>query len=335
MDINYLLLLQNFREATGGALNGFFEAVTRLGETSGSSPELLMIVALVYWCIDKRQGVFMMMSLYTNRIINGFIKITACVYRPWIRDARIVPVPGAMAEATGYSFPSGHAGNATAVWGGVAASKSYAGKKNPTWVRVLMVVVVLLVAFSRNYLGVHTPQDVIVALLLAALVLFVVNALMNLLDKKPEADVWILLGGAVLCVLLAVYGCFKPLDTYPQDYNAAGALIVDPAKMAVDSIKNAGMGLGFFIGWFIERRLIRFSCDVGWKENVIRYLFGAFSFVLLNHYVGDVLSKTLISAGLAEGLAKGLTQFVCVFWLVAGAPAFFRFFHKKEKKQEN
>lgn len=87
MDISYLLLLQNFREATGGVLDGFFEAITRLGETSVSSPILMMILGLVYWCIDKRQGIFMTMTLYTNRVLNGFLKITACAYRPWIRDA--------------------------------------------------------------------------------------------------------------------------------------------------------------------------------------------------------------------------------------------------------
>ena len=317
MDINYLLCLQNLREATGGVLDGFFEAITKLGETSVSAPYLLLALGLVYWCIDKRQGILLTMSLYTNRVINGFIKITACVYRPWIRDARVVPVPGAMAEATGYSFPSGHAGNATTVWGGLAASKTYAGKKNPMWARILLAVVVILIAFSRNYLGVHTPQDVIVAIILGALVLFAANAVLNLVDKKPGADVWVLIGGVALCLLLAAYGYFKPLSTYPMDYDASGALIVDPAKMAVDSIKNAGMGLGFFVGWFIERRFIRFSTDVGQTESVIRFLFGAFSFMLINHF------------------AKGLTQFICVFWFVAGAPAFFRFFAMKKKVKEN
>ena len=47
MDISYLLLLQNFREATGGVLDGFFEAVTRLGETSVSSPSLMLILGFL------------------------------------------------------------------------------------------------------------------------------------------------------------------------------------------------------------------------------------------------------------------------------------------------
>ncbi len=333
MDISWLLLLQHFREATGGIFDSFFEAVTRLGETSVSSPYLLLALGLVYWCYDKRQGIFMMMSLYTNRVVNGFVKITACVYRPWIRDARVVPVPEAMAEATGYSFPSGHAGNAATVWGGLAVGETYNGKKTPLWARIFFVVVVILVAFSRNYLGVHTPQDVIVALLIAAIVLFAVNKVMKLMDKRPEADVWVLLGGIVLCLLLIAYGVLKPLSTYPMDYDQAGKLIVDPAKMSVDSFKNAGMGLGFFIGWFIERRFIRFSTDIGNTEKIVRYLFCAFTFILVNILVGDMLSKTLISAGLAEGFAKALTQFVCVFWFVAGAPFVSKIFSGLSRKK--
>ena len=92
MDINYLLALQNLRDATGGVLNTFFEYITKLGETS----VIVFFVGLVYWGLNKKQGIFLMFSLYTNRIINGFIKITACVYRPWIRDARITPVPDDM-----------------------------------------------------------------------------------------------------------------------------------------------------------------------------------------------------------------------------------------------
>lgn len=78
MDIEYLLLLQRFREATGGVLDGFMELVTKLGEAS----IVTLLVAAVYWCIDKREGIYLMLTFYYNRVINGFLKITACVYRP-------------------------------------------------------------------------------------------------------------------------------------------------------------------------------------------------------------------------------------------------------------
>ena len=185
MDINYLLMLQNLREATGGVLDTFMEYITKLGETS----IIVLFIGLVYWGVNKRQGIFLMFSLYTNRIINGFIKITACVYRPWIRDARITPVPEAKADATGYSFPSGHTANAVSVWGGMAVRRKDKGMEVPKWLSVVFIILVLLIAFSRNYLGVHTPQDVVAALVIGAAVLFLMSKLMPIIDERPNMDI--------------------------------------------------------------------------------------------------------------------------------------------------
>lgn len=312
MDINYLLLLQSFREATGGILNPFFEAVTKLGETS----IVMLFIGIIYWGFDKRKGIFLMFSLYTNRIVNGFLKITACVYRPWIRDARIAPVPEAQADATGYSFPSGHTANAVSVWGGCALADKQS-RKIPKWLRIVLVIFVLLIGFSRNYLGVHTPQDVIVAMLVGAAVLFFMAKLMQVLDRRPDLDIWVALGGTLLCVLLIVYAMLK---SYPADYAADGSVIVEGSKMAVDSFKNAGMGIGFFLGWLIERRFVKFSTDGNRGEQAFRLLFCIFTYCLLDEFSGEA-AKALINVGFAEGLAKALMQFICVFYFVAGGPA--------------
>lgn len=323
MDINYLLALQNLRDATGGVLNGFMEFITKLGETS----IVVFFIGLVYWGVNKKHGIFLMFSLYTNRIINGFIKITACVYRPWIRDARITPVPEAQADATGYSFPSGHTANATSVWGGLAIKRKN-GIQIPKWFAVVMIVLVLLIAFSRNYLGVHTPQDVVVALVIGAAVLFLMSKLMPIIDERPNLDIWVMLGGVALCALLILYAAVK---SYPTDYAADGSVIVEGSKMAVDSFKNAGMGIGFFIGWFIERRFIKFSTDNN-TENIIRLIFGVLTYTALDHFAG-VGANALIAAGWNSGITKALAEFVRVFYFVAGVPAiikpFSRFFVKK------
>ena len=312
MDINYLLMLQNFREATGGFLNTFMEYITKLGETS----VIVFMIGLVYWGVSKQNGIFLMLSLYTNRIINGFIKITACVYRPWIRDARITPLPEAQADATGYSFPSGHTANAVSVWGGLALDTKDR-LKCPMWFRIVLIILILLIAFSRNYLGVHTPQDVVVAFIIGAAVLFAMSKLIQLTDKRPNMDLWVMLGGVALCALLILYAALK---SYPADYAADGSLIVDGSKMAVDSFKNAGMGIGFFTGWFVERRFIKFSTEKNRTDNVIRVVFCMFTYTLLSGFSGDA-AGALAGAGLGEGFAKALMQFICVFYFVAGAPA--------------
>ncbi len=319
MDINYLLMLQNFREATGGLLDAFMELITKLGETS----TIVFFIGIVYWGINKKQGIFLMFSLYANRIVNGFIKITACAYRPWIRDARVTPVPEAKADATGYSFPSGHTANAVSVWGGLALNTKD-GVKCPKWFRVVLIILLLMIGFSRNYLGVHTPQDVVVAFIIGAVTLFLMAKLMSAVDKRPNMDLWVMLGGVALCALLILYAALK---SYPVDYAADGSVIVEGSKMAVDSFKNAGMGIGFFVGWFIERRFINFSTDRSNTENIIRLIFCVLTYTILDNLSGSAVSA-LMGAGMGEGFAKALMQFVCVFYFVAGAPAIVKLFSK-------
>lgn len=213
MDISYLLALQNFREVTNGLLDSFMAYITTYGE------ELLtmMIVAAIYWCVDKRQGVYTMLTWGTGRMINGLIKVTVCAYRPWIRDARIMPVEGAKTTATGYSFPSGHTTTATAVFGSIAFSK-----KITKMLRCLMIFMVFIVGFSRNYLGVHTPQDVLVGCGSTVLVLLFIRWLLEAVDKKKNLDIAVLITGMIMSVCVMVYAGNK---TYPIDYDATGAFI--------------------------------------------------------------------------------------------------------------
>lgn len=323
MDINYLLMLQNFRDATGGVLNNFFEYITKLGETS----ILMFAIGLIYWGIDKRKGIFIMFSFYTNRIINGFIKITACAYRPWIRDSRIMPVPEAQADATGYSFPSGHTANAASYWGGLAINTKDRFKPQKV-LQALLIILVLLIGFSRNYLGVHTPQDVIVALVIGFAVLFAMAKLLPAIDKNPRADIYVMLAGVTLCVLLIIYAAFK---SYPVDYNADGSIVVEGSKMAIDSYKNAGIGIGFFIGWFLERRFVKFSTDDSKTENIIRLIFCMFTYTILDNFAGSSFVKdALTNIGFGSGLIKALTQGVCTLYFVAIAPAIVKLFSRRK-----
>ena len=117
MDIEYLLLLQKFREGSGQILTDFLSRMTWWGEMNTT----LVLLAVIYWCVSREYGAYLMMGWSGNRVVNGALKITACVYRPWIRDARVIPDAAAKVTATGYSFPSGHTMNAATVFGGTVA----------------------------------------------------------------------------------------------------------------------------------------------------------------------------------------------------------------------
>lgn len=85
MDISYLLFLQHLREVTGGYLDSLAVTLSTYGEVLPA----LLVLSVLYWCIDKRLGQYLLMGWGYNRLANGFAKITVCAYRPWIRDARM------------------------------------------------------------------------------------------------------------------------------------------------------------------------------------------------------------------------------------------------------
>ena len=266
MDINILLALQNFRNGTGAFLAGFFSKMTWLGELNTA----LIIMALLYWCVSKDFGAYLLMGWSGNRLVNGMLKVTVCAYRPWIRDARVVPYGDSITTATGYSFPSGHTMNAATVYGGGAVRKDL-----PRVLRIVLGLLVLLVAFSRNYLGVHTPQDVLVGAAAGILVMWLTVKLMEWVKIHPEKDLLVVCIGVGLAIAVAIYAAVKP---YPVDKDAAGKVLVEGAKMANDTFKGVGWCAAFLTGWILERRFVQFSTDISMVKRFTRLAVGLLSY---------------------------------------------------------
>ena len=266
MDIDIHLALQEFRNGIGAFLADFLSKITFFGELN----TVLVIMAVIYWCINKDFGTYLLMGCSGNRLMNGVLKVSFCAYRPWIRDVRIVPYGSSINTATGYSFPSGHTMNAGTVYGGAAIRKDM-----PRVLRIMLGIVVVLVAFSRLYLGVHTPQDVLVGAGAAILVMCLTAKLMQWVSAHPEKDLRVFGIGIILAAAVALYAAFKP---YPADYDAEGKLLVDGAKMANDTFKGVGWCVGFLTGWVLERRFAGFSTDISMRTRVTRLVTGLLSF---------------------------------------------------------
>ncbi len=270
MDISILLVLQDFRNGVGSCLTSFMSKMSFIGEMS----TVLIFIALIYWCVSKDIGKYLMMGWCGNRVVNGLLKVTACAYRPWVRDPLVVPDAEAKALATGYSFPSGHSMNAASLFGGLAIRKEL-----PKVLRIMMAVIAVLIAFSRNFLGVHTPQDTIVGLVVGVLVMVLIGVLIKWVDKKPGRDIIVMIVGILVAVAVAVFAAFK---SYPVDYDEAGKLLVDGAKMANDTYKGVGWCVGFLVGWVLETRFVKFSTDVPMMTRVVRLVTGLFSYYVLS-----------------------------------------------------
>ena len=281
MDLQYLLLLQKFREATGGVLNDFFLQISDLSY----GIFIWMLACILFWAVDKKTGAFLFLNIAVNRFLMQLLKLTFCVYRPWIRSADIVPVE----TASGYSFPSGHSVTSASNYGTVLAR--YGKKHKP--LGAFMIVMLLLTMFSRNYIGVHTPQDVAVGATLGLVMVFLGIRAWEWIDEKPGRERIIPLAGVALTALFLLY---INLKSYPLDYDASGKLLVDPAKMMKDGYKDAGRILGVSLGWYLERRYVRFSMDVPVLTKVTRCGVGALIIMLYEMAVMPAVTGA-VSAG--------------------------------------
>ena len=282
--------------------NGVMSAVTQLGG------EVIFIVAavVVFWCVSKWEGYYLMTIAFCGTVLNQFLKLICRVPRPWVRDPNFTIVESARAEATGYSFPSGHTQNAIGLFGGMAR---WGGRR---WVRLGLTALALIIAFSRMYLGVHTPADVGVSLVLAAALVLGLYPLMRRAQEKPRYM------GYVLAAMLVVSGAFVVF------VEAYGFSADTDAENLASGIGNAwkmlGAVAGMTLAWLLDRRYIHFETQAVWWVQVIKVAVG----MALLLAIKSGLKAPLLALLGHEGLAGGVRYFLLV--LVAGAvwPLVFR-----------
>lgn len=298
MDIEYLLFLQNLREQAAPWVTAVLLQISELMV----SMIPVLAAALMYWCVDKRAGHLMVFCSAGAPAVNQLIKNTACVYRPWIRDSRLHIAQAAAASATGYSFPSGHTTLAVGFYGGLA---NYLKRFSRWWI-VPCAVLTVLTAFSRNWLGAHTPQDVLTALVVSFLFLQMAKAVLDWVEKGKNRDLVLIGVGVAFCIAMLA---FITLKRYPMDVMEDGTLLVDPWDMMTDCYKAAGALLGFLLGFGMERRWIRFDERGTPARRILRFLFGAAVLMAVRTLCKRTVCVVLDAhwGGLMEMLALTLT----------------------------
>lgn len=293
MDISYLLFLQDIRM---NAPEWFNELIQFITDTAGGSL-LVLIPMIVFFCIDKKKGEFVLISYSIGSFLNGILKNIFCIYRPWMRSELVQPTKEAIDGAGGYSFPSGHTQGSASSYGSIA----YVYRKKKV-VCAVFICLVLLVAFSRNYLGVHTPQDVTVAILEAIAVICLTTFIQKKIeDSEKNRMIFYCIVVAVIIVVTA----FMVLKNYPIDYNSAGKVIYKPARAIKSYANKAGLITGILTAWILEEKYIAFSTDnLSIKDKLLRAIIGiAFYYIcaLLAEYLCSIISVRWIK-GFAENV---------------------------------
>jgi len=275
----------------------------------------LLLVAFIFWVVDRKTGRMLLGAFSLAMLFNGFLKALFCVYRPWVRDARINPYGDAKVTATGYSFPSGHTLYITPTVGGVGVWQW----KRHRFISILCFIFVALVMFSRNFLGCHTLQDVVAGAIVGFLCIFLSGKIESWIDGKAGRDKTALIIAIILSVVLVFFYLFKP---YPMDYDSAGKLISDPKKLMRDCFEGIGTIIAFYAARILEKKGFDFDKEMHWKD---RFIVGVFASIPLFFWR---ISLCPLIIGLNPYIGNFLEYSVEIFYIVAVVPWIMGLIHK-------
>lgn len=237
-------VLQFLQEIRNPFLTAIMEAITFMAE----SFFLIMIISLLYWCVDKKKSIRIGWIVLFSGVINGMIKNIVKMPRPFQKG---VVSPIRVETATSYSFPSGHTQIATSFWGSamiILRNKS---------VMILGTVLIILTAITRLYLGVHWPVDVLGGIVVGIICVGIGD---KLLDVEKGFVKMHIVGVAIIAILAVIL----PVDG--------------------DLVKSIGALLGVVVGSYLEKKYINFKERQSIKIQIQKAIIGILGTVLL--YLG-------------------------------------------------
>ena len=159
-------------------LNVFFDTIS----LAGYPTFLILFISFGYFYWSPARFSRVAMMLFISALINTFLKDFFQDPRPAI-ELMLDPKVG-----TTYGWPSGHSQIAVTLWGLLAYEL-----KNK-WITVGAISTIILIAFSRMYLGVHDFGDVFAGLLIGGIILSVWHyAVINNWYEKLTKKHWLFL----------------------------------------------------------------------------------------------------------------------------------------------
>lgn len=300
-------LLYLFEKIRMPVVNEFMLLITQLGEETA----FLVVALVLFWCISKQAGYYVLSVGFIGTLMNQFLKLWFRIPRPWVLDSNFTILEQAREAASGYSFPSGHTQSAVGTFGSIA----YTAKKR--WVRICAIVVAVLVPISRMYIGVHTPADVFASVGVAVALIFLLRPVVY---SKNGKYLPALLAG--MLVLSVGYMCFVSFYPFPENTDAHNL---------ESGVKNAYTLLGSLIGmiavYIVDKKWINFSTKAVWWAQVLKVIGGLVAVLAVKSGL-----KAPLNALFGESIGRSARYFLVV--VVAGVlwPMTFKWFSKLGKK---
>lgn len=307
--MDFLRFLESIRTPFGDA---FFSAVTTLGEET-----IFIVIGIIFfWCISKKQGYYLFSIGLFGTVINQFLKLLFRIPRPWVKDESFTIVESARAEATGYSFPSGHTQSSVGIFGGIAR-----WNKNLI-LRIICIAICVLVPLSRMYLGVHTPADVLVSIVIALVLIFGIYPIVQTLTHTKKG---LRILFAAMISLSVAYLLFVSLYNFPAD--------IDMHNYE-SGLKNGYKMLGCFaalwLAFEVDERFTHFETKSVWWVQILKFVLGLIPIILIKTFLKAPLQSLIGDIYVADGVRYFiLTAFAGAVW-----PMTFKFFNKLANKSK-
>jgi membrane-associated phospholipid phosphatase len=285
LGLNFLKWMQENRTPGGEA---FFLRLTEAGEGFW----LMAILGVLFWVFGARLAYRTGLALMAGDVLTSAVKNALCIPRPWLRDPEILPVRAAQWGAFGYSFPSGHASSSALLWGGLAA----AVKRWWLWIPVLAWIGVT--GFSRVYLGVHTPVDVMASWGLAIPVVWATGWAYAWTERNPSRTWMVLLAAAALALAAGLFMRWRPV---PADASSS---------FGRDLYRTVAGLLAFLAAWHVERTYIRYDPA---RLGAYRIVAVAVGVLVLSLMMGNL--RRLVAPWLGENGSMYAVAVAVPFWI--------------------
>lgn len=287
----------------------------------GSERFFLLVMPILYWCLDSTLGIRVGVMLLVSNGINHTLKLVFHGPRPFWYTREV----HAFAYESSFGIPSGHAQNAAGVWGILAAGV------RRRWFWILAVVAIFLIGLSRVYLAVHFPQDVLLGWGLGAalvgLFLRLEEPVLGWLRRRPTGMRILVVFLVSLSLLAMGFLARYALRDWvlPQEWiDNASAAFPDEEPINPFSqtglITTSGAFFGFAAGaiWIGARG--GFSAHGSWIRRITRFSIGILGILGLYIGLGNVIPQ---GDSLLAYLAGYLLYTLIGFWIAGLAPYVF------------
>lgn len=287
-------------------------AIFRPFDWVGTEIFFIVLIAIIYWTIDKRKGRIIAAVFLFSVWFNSFVKVLCRRPRPFqvtvfgkdqVMEAFIAP--------TSYGLPSGHTMSTVSFF----SMLSYKFKN--VAVLTVSILLMILVPFSRLVHGMHYPQDIILGYLLSFIIFFawiyLEKPIFTLIEKLRKGF-----------LLLILFSIFLVMFFLPFVTLQAGE---SPFVVLEDSMMLSILFLGGMLGMVVENSYIQFDSKGPFWKRGLRILVGLFFLVLIGATL-DFAFKPVNQETHAFFHFSGnfIENFLLSFWITAGAPAIFRVF---------